>query len=179
MKTALNSYKDHNGRLPEQLILYRDGVGDSMRRQVLTTEILQFKQAINELYNKSEKKPYFTVIFVNKRINQRFFVEDRNGNLANPPAGTIIDSNVVQTEDSNIEFDFYLIPQLTTQGCVVPTHFFCAFNDSNLSKEVIEKLTYDLCYCYFNWQGPIKVPAPCMYAHKIADLFTNLGNKIN
>jgi len=33
-----------------------------------------------------------------------------------------------------------------------------------------------LCHYYFNWAGPIKVPAPCMYAHKIADLFTRIGS---
>ena len=32
-----------------------------------------------------------------------------------------------------------------------------------------------MTHYYFNWAGPIKVPAPCMYAHKIADLFTRIG----
>ena len=36
-------------------------------------------------------------------------------------------------------------------------------------------MTFNLCHYYFNWAGPIKVPAPCMYAHKIADLFTRIG----
>nr|AEX87971.1 Otiwi9 [Sterkiella histriomuscorum] len=179
LKNALSAYQDHNGRLPEHLILFRDGVGDSMRKQVLRTEISQFRQAINENYNQTEKKPYITVIFVNKRINQRFFVEDYQQNLQNPPPGCLIDSSVVESEDSNLEYDFYLIPQQTTQGCAVPTHFFVGFNDSPHSKDVIEKLTYDLCYYYFNWQGPIKVPAPCMYAHKIAELFMLLGDKVN
>jgi aubergine-like protein len=48
-------------------------------------------------------------------------------------------------------------------------------NDSKLKKDTIEKLTYALCHYYYNWSGPIKVPAPCMYAHKIAELFTNIA----
>jgi aubergine-like protein len=40
-------------------------------------------------------------------------------------------------------------------------------------------LTFDLCHYYFNWSGPIKVPAPCMYAHKIAELYMNIGKEID
>ena len=58
---------------------------------------------------------------------------------------------------------------------MLPTHFFVAFNDSPLKKPVIEKLTFDLCHYYYNWAGAIKVPAPCMYAHKIAELYMNIG----
>jgi hypothetical protein len=58
---------------------------------------------------------------------------------------------------------------------VLPTHFYVAFNDSSLKKEAVEKFTFALCHYYYNWAGPIKVPAPCMYAHKIAELFMNIG----
>ena len=36
-------------------------------------------------------------------------------------------------------------------------------------------MTFDLSHFYFNWAGAIKVPAPCMYSHKIAELFMNLS----
>jgi hypothetical protein len=32
---------------------------------------------------------------------------------------------------------------------------------------------------YFNWCGPIKVPAPCMYAHKIAEFYFNIKEGIS
>jgi aubergine-like protein len=92
----------------------------------------------------------------------------------NPPSGCIVDSKLVEKEDDNMEYDFFLIPQFANQGCVLPTHFYVAFNDSKLKKEGVEKFTFDLCHYYYNWAGPIKVPAPCMYAHKIAELFTNV-----
>ena len=56
-----------------------------------------------------------------------------------------------------------------------PTHFYVPLNQSSLSKTELYQLTFALCHYYFNWAGPIKVPAPCMYAHKIADLFTTIG----
>ena len=40
-----------------------------------------------------------------------------------------------------------------------------------MHKQDIEYLTYHLCYAYFNYGGPIKVPSACMYAHKVADYY--------
>ena len=62
---------------------------------------------------------------------------------------------------------------------MLPTHFYVAFNDSSLKKEAVEKFTFALCHYYYNWAGPIKVPAPCMYAHKIAELFNTLGATVD
>lgn len=177
IKRALGCFQEKHGDFPQHFIIYRDGVGDGMRKQVLQEEVTQFRQAIIETYNTAKKKPVITVIIVNKRITQRFFIEDGRGQLINPPSGALIDSKIVENQDSQSEYDFYLIPQFTTQGCVLPTHFYVAFNDSMVEKATIEKLTYDLCHYYFNWAGAIKVPAPCMYAHKIAELFMNLGKE--
>ena len=177
IKRSLQCFADRNGDYPEHFIIYRDGVGDGMRRQVLQAEVTQLRDAINETYNLAKKKPYITVIIVNKRITQRFFLEDGRNGLINPPSGCLIDTKIVENEDSQSEYDFYLVPQTTTQGCILPTHFYVPFNDSPIAKGVIEKLTFDLCHYYFNWAGPIKVPAPCMYAHKIAELFENLGKE--
>lgn len=59
----------------------------------------------------------------------------------------------------------------------MPVHYFVPLNQSSLSRADIQQLTYGLCFMYFNWCGPIKVPAPCMYAHKVAEYFTNVGVK--
>jgi len=110
-------------------------------------------------------------VVVNKRINQRMFVHGPDGkSVDNPPPGSIIDSNLVENQTSNQCFDFFLVPQMTTQGCVTPTHFFVSLNESkDISKTDIENLTYAMCFMYSNWSGSIKVPSPCQYAHKIAE----------
>jgi hypothetical protein len=70
MKEALDAFKqNHNGELPEHFIIYRDGVGDAMRQMVLEQEITQLRKAVIDVYNKASKKPFFTVIFVNKKIH--------------------------------------------------------------------------------------------------------------
>lgn len=100
---------------------------------------------------------------------------DSRGAVTNPPSGSLIDTGLVAKEGSDSEFDFYLIPQTTTQGCITPTHFYVPLNESPLTKDDLTKFTYDLCHYYYNWAGAIKVPAPCMYAHTLAELRMHLS----
>lgn len=66
----------HDCQFPTNFVIYRDGVGDAQRNQVLANEIPQLEEAINLLYVKEDYRPEITVIVVNKRISQRFFVKD-------------------------------------------------------------------------------------------------------
>ena len=115
---------------------------------------------------------------VNKRITQRFFVKDQQGRLVNPPNGCIIDKGLVERSGDASDgkaYDFFMTPASANQGCVLPTHFHVSLNESALTKTDIQQLTYSLCHFYFNWAGPIKVPAPCQYAHKIAEFYMTIG----
>lgn len=68
--------------------------------------------------------------------------------------------------------------QLATQGCVTPTHYFVSLNEStDLGKEDIENLVFQLSFMYSNWSGSIKVPSVCQLAHKIAEYHHNFDNK--
>ena len=146
-------------------MIYRDGVGDAQRDAVIKVEISQFKEAIRQLYSEDAQAPEVTLIVVNKRINQRFFVRDNQGKLANPPSGCIIDKGLVEhagsEQDGHQPFDFFMTPSSANQGCVLATHCFVPINESSLKKTEIQQLTFALCHSYFNWAGPIKVPAPC------------------
>ena len=48
------------------------------------------------MYNQVAEQPEITVVVVNKRITQRFFVQENNGRLNNPPSGCIIDRNLIE-----------------------------------------------------------------------------------
>ena len=74
LKKAIESFTDNHKMLPTNYIIYRDGVGDAMQKQVIDKEITQFKEVFSDIYNKSEKPPQVTLVVVNKRITQRFFV---------------------------------------------------------------------------------------------------------
>ena len=72
MTEALSEFKSKSGSYPENLILYRDGVGDSQQKAVLLYELPQIKAAISKLIGKEEaeaNKIKVMVVLVNKRVN--------------------------------------------------------------------------------------------------------------
>lgn len=135
-KEALIIYERENKRRPDHVIVYRDGVGDSQREHVLELELCQLEDAFTALY-KQGAKPSITLAIVNKRINQRFFYDENvRKHFSNPVPGSVIDSRIVGNSESEISYDFYMVPQITNQGCALPTHFFVAFNNSGLKKDM-------------------------------------------
>ena len=160
---ALKFYRGRNKALPKQIILYRDGVGDSQRAQVMATEFPQLIKAIKSIELNYE--PSIVIMIVNKRIAQRFFQKDGQS-VINPPPGTIVDRELVEEEKDH--FDFYLVAQQVNIASALPVHYFVSYCDSMVTQEQLKEFTYHQCYGYVNWAGPIKVPASCMYAHKIA-----------
>lgn len=58
-------------------------------------------------------------------------------------------------------FDFFLVPQNVRQGTVSPTHYIVVEDTSNYSPDVLQRLSYKLCFLYYNWPGTVRVPACC------------------
>ena len=47
----MEAFQDHHdGNLPTNFVIFRDGVGDAQRDAVIRVEIAQFKEAITQLY---------------------------------------------------------------------------------------------------------------------------------
>ncbi|KAG1974044.1 piwi-like protein 1 [Pimephales promelas] len=163
LQAALKAYLKYNNCLPSRIIVYRDGVGDGMLQSVVDYEVPQIMQSIKTLGQDYE--PKLTVVVVKKRISSRFFARI-DGKIANPPPGTVIDSEVTRPE----WYDFFIVSQAVRFGCVAPTHYNVIFDSSGLKPDHMQRLTYKLCHMYYNWQGIVRVPAPCQYAHKLAFL---------
>lgn len=160
---ALKAYLKYNKCLPSRIIVYRDGVGDGQLHSVVNYEVAQITQAIQSMGE--GYAPKLSVVVVKKRISSRFFAHV-NGKSSNPPPGTVVDTAVTRPE----WYDFYIVSQAVQQGCVSPTHYNVVFDTSGLKPDHMQRLTYKLCHMYYNWQGIIRVPAPCQYAHKLAFL---------
>ena len=97
IRNAIEVFARNNGnKYPQEIIIFRDGVSSAERAMVIQSEVSQFQHACNEMYNQAAEQPKITLVVVNKRIIQSFFVADSNGRLMNPPSGCIIDRDLVE-----------------------------------------------------------------------------------
>ena len=97
---ACNSFKSVNkGELPNKIIIYRDGVGEGMREQIMAKEVQQFKEALKPQYNAITSIPDITLVVINKRINQRMFIQSRKGDsVENPPQVVLSIQTLLKTK---------------------------------------------------------------------------------
>lgn len=164
---ALKKYQEKNGDLPGRIILYRDGVGDSMLEEVKNSELHQLQLTLTKLYGDRINTLGFKAIVVKKLVSSRIF-RKQGPQLRNPAPGTVLDDVITMPNF----VDFFLVSQYVNQGTVTPTHYNMIEdkNDVAIKADQVQQLTYKLTHLYFNWPGTIRVPAPCHYAHRLAYL---------
>jgi aubergine-like protein len=179
-----------NKRVPTTIIFYRDGVGKGQYELVQNIEITRIKTRLVETFG--DKAPRLDFILVNKRINNRFYQDagsaptggyskpqygktsaPASNGAKNPDSGTM----VLEECTSDTHLDFFMVAQNVTQGTATPTHYTFLEKESNFDMDTILSMTYFQTYNYYNWSGPVKVPAVCQYAHKLAYMLgeTNKG----
>ena len=122
-------------------------------------------------YLKDIKIKYYYIL-VNKKPSLKFFEKDSynkkygnndRGIYDNPESGLLICDKLIDSD----KFEFYIQPQKVTQGSATPTLFQVEYGNLDCPK-LLPKLTFDLCFLYSNWRGPVRVPAPLKYAEKLA-----------
>jgi aubergine-like protein len=146
------SMKEHQIK-PDHIIVYRDGVGDSMLEAVTKTEVKQVQNAC-----KTAKLIY---AICQKRIHTRFFVDSSRG-LGNPPPGTVIN------DCSSTKEEFFLISTKCTLSTVRPVRYVIIANDQAIPMAEFQALTFAMCHVYPNWPDTITLPFPTQLAHKLA-----------
>lgn len=89
---ACKVYQDINKKLPDRIVIYRDGVGDGQLQYVIEHEVNVIKRKLGEtLYPNNTLRMAF--IIVSKRINTRLFAGKYN-----PPPGTVVDDCITLPE---------------------------------------------------------------------------------
>ncbi|CAJ0920465.1 unnamed protein product, partial [Mesorhabditis belari] len=174
VRKALRIYYERNAeQLPEKLFLYRDGVGDGQIPYVVRQELPLVQKACEEVAATVDAPPIkIAFILVTKKTNTRVF-KQLGANVANPLPGTIVDSYITRPE----RYDFYMVPQAVNQGTVAPVHYSVLHDTTGFDADKHHALAFKLCHLYYNWQGTVRVPAPCQYAHKLAFLFAQSLHK--
>lgn len=170
VRKTLEVFIARNKRTPTTIIFYRDGVGKGQYDLVIDIEVAGIKRELRDWLG--DKCPNLDFILVNKRINDRFFLDNNQKGYSNKPVENVINPEsgtfVVDHCTSDSLKDFFMVAQNVTQGTATPTHYTYLNKESGYSIDDIMELTYFQTFNYYNWSGPVKVPAVCQYAHKLA-----------
>ena len=180
IKGALDFFKSSNGNLkPSTIIIYMKGGTERQSEKIIRfvlPDILKIFSG-NKADNCYEEGyiPKLTIFAVNKRTELKFFEKNKTG-YKNISLGSVIDQKVVNPDI----FEFYLQCPEVQLGTASPVHFLCIYNNNeDITFEDFERITFYLSFYYWNWTGPIRIPAVLKYA-ELANAFSskNLKNEV-
>lgn len=133
-------YQRHNqNALPQNIIVYRDGVSEGQYQTVLREESPAIDAAIARIYPAKGVKPKVSIIIVGKRHHTRFYptkteeADQRSGNCVN---GTVVDRGVT----SERFWDFFLQAHTGIQGTARPAHYIVVQDRIGLGADALEQL---------------------------------------
>ncbi|XP_017765394.1 PREDICTED: protein argonaute-2 [Eufriesea mexicana] len=167
MTIQLKFFFVKTGYKPKKIIFYRDGVSEGQLVQLMHFELSAIKKAVMRLDKSTACNIPIAYFVVQKRHHIRLFPtsernsDDRNFNVQ---AGTIVDTEI--THPTHI--DFYLVSHASIQGTARPTKYRCICNETMMSENEIEQLTYYLCHMFARCTRSVSYPAPTYYAHLAA-----------
>ena len=157
--------KASQGKMPEAIIFYRDGISEGQFDQVLAHEYVAIRQACAEMAD-PEYTPPITFVSVQKRHQTRLFANDprdadRSGNIK---PGTVVDSGICHP----YEFDFYLNSHAGIQGTNRPLHCHVLVDENGFSADELQQLTYWQSYIFARTSRSISGPSALRCAHLAA-----------
>ena len=172
IKSALDYFKKVNKNCkPASIIIYRQGGNERQTEKLIKNELPKITELFNGGYEPGYT-PKTTIFSVNKKTDLKFFEHFKNG-YKNIETGTVIDKYVISPE----VFEFYLQCPEVDRGTGSPVHFLCIYNNNeDLTINDFEEITYKQSYYYWNWCGPIRIPAALKYA-EVANSFSSKNLK--
>ncbi|OJJ51616.1 hypothetical protein ASPZODRAFT_435068 [Penicilliopsis zonata CBS 506.65] len=155
------------GRAPDHVYYFRDGVSSGQFQHVLEKEVLDMRSIFMQL-TQDQWKGKFTVVVANKRHHLRAFPKpgdrnsaDRNGN---PLPGTLISRDVTSPHD----WDFLLYSHIALQGTSRPVHYHVILDQIGHKAQELENMIYDHCYQYMRSTTSVSLFPAVYYAHLVA-----------
>ncbi|KAL2809793.1 Piwi domain-containing protein [Aspergillus granulosus] len=155
------------GRAPDNVYYFRDGVSAGEFQHVLQQEVLDIKAIFMKLTGE-QWKGKFTVVIANKRHHLRAFPRPNDRNSAdkngNPLPGTLIERDVTSPHD----WDFLLYSHIALQGTSRPVHYHVILDQIKHRPQELENLIYDHCYQYMRSTTSVSLFPAVYYAHLVA-----------
>ncbi|KAL1893019.1 hypothetical protein Sste5346_006700 [Sporothrix stenoceras] len=170
-------------KLPENILVYRDGVSEGHYPQVVSEELPRLRAACKDVYPPADQAkglPKMTLVVVGKRHHTRFYPTtvddaDRTGNTK---PGTIVDRGVTEARS----WDFFLQAHAALQGTVRPGHYVVLLDEIFRPKydptgrggpppggalgvaDRLEDVTQSMCYIFGRATKAVSLCTPAYYA---------------
>lgn len=161
----------HSEDLPENIVIFRDGVSEGQFAQVLALELPKIRKACREKYDNTQ--PKLTIVVSVKRHQTRFYpaMSGEQGVTGNIKCGTVIDRDVTQAS----YWDFYLTAHHALQGTARPAHYTVLLDEvfranyGSAAADNLEKLTHEMCYLFGRATKAISICPPAYYADIVCE----------
>lgn len=161
--------------LPENILVYRDGVSEGQYQLLLDEELPLLRKACQDVYPPDAQKrglPRFTVVVAGKRHHTRFYPtsEANADRSSNCKAGTVVDRGVTEARN----WDFFLQAHSAIQGTARPAHYFVVVDEifrarkakppfKNTADE-LEDLTQAMSWVFGRATRAVSLCTPAYYA---------------
>ena len=163
--------------LPENILIYRDGVSEGQYQLVVDNELPLLRSACKDVYSPAETAkglPRLTLVIVGKRHHTRFYpTKDQDADKSgNTKAGTVVDRGVTEARS----WDFFLQAHAALQGTVRPGHYYVLLDEIFRSKyppgsaggpnaaDRLQDLTQSMCYVFGRATKAVSLCTPAYYA---------------
>ncbi|KAJ8121163.1 hypothetical protein ONZ43_g2317 [Nemania bipapillata] len=178
-KSRLRLWETGNNKtLPENILVYRDGVSEGQYDDVVRQELSALRNACMKKYPAPATKagkPHITIVIVGKRHNTRFFPtkQEDADDRGNPKNGTVVDRGITEARN----WDFFLQSHTAVQGTARPAHYYVVydqiFKNTKTARglepaaDALENLTHNMCYLFGRATKAVSICPPVYYAHLV------------
>ncbi len=179
-KSRLLLWRTLNKVLPQNILVYRDGVSEGQYQIVLEEELPLLRNACVKLYPPKEK-PAITLIIVGKRHHVRFYptrADEADQNSWNCKSGTVVDRGVTEVRP----WHFYLQAHACLKGTARSAHYYVLVDEifrarakkntdptQKNAADALEQLTHNLCYLFGRATKAVSICPPAYYADLLCE----------
>ncbi|KAH8668088.1 QDE2 protein [Tricladium varicosporioides] len=173
--SRLITWERKNKTLPENVLIYRDGVSEGQYQQLLDIELPQIRNACKQKYPPQVTKsglPRITIVVCGKRHHTRFFptTEGEADRSSNCNPGTIVDRGVTEVRN----WDFFVQSHACLQGTARPGHYYVVLDEifrgrspkppHQNAADALEELTHNMCHLFGRATKAVSLCPPAYYA---------------
>ncbi|CAH1407138.1 unnamed protein product [Nezara viridula] len=147
-------YWQESGAYPEKILYYREGILEDNIWVVMEKEAALIREGCLSLH--PFYQPSLTFIDVTRNHSAMFLPNKQ----ADVPAGTVVDSTIVHPN----QMEFYLMSHLSYLGAPRPTKYHVLMDESHLSEDDIQEITFYLCHLSCRCTRSVPFPVQLYYA---------------